>query len=182
VSAVPDGAVRPVAASASRRSAPTHRARQRRASPLTACHGRHRGTKKPCVRSVGVNTARSVRRPRTALIVSVSSAAGPHNSTASRRSRGGVSKPTFISTRTWALPAAGEARVVLDDGSEEVLGHDSLGTDPNTGRVECLVRGGHARAAFSRSAHQALLPHVEETRGRFYLRVGSRRLAIRAGA
>jgi hypothetical protein len=77
---------------------------------------------------------------------------------------------------------AAEARVVLDDGSEEVLGHDTLGTDPNTGRVECLVRGGHARAAFSRSAHQALLPHVEETRGRFYLRVGSRRLAIRAGA
>ena len=77
---------------------------------------------------------------------------------------------------------ASVASVVLDDGSEEVLGHDTLGTDPNTGRVECLVRGGHARAAFSRSAHQALLPHVEETRGRFYLRVGSRRLAIRAGA
>ena len=77
---------------------------------------------------------------------------------------------------------ASVASVVLDDGSEEVLGHDSLGTDPNTGRVECLVRGGHARAAFSRPAHQALLPHVEETRGRFYLRVGSRRLAIRAGA
>ncbi len=77
---------------------------------------------------------------------------------------------------------ASVASVVLDDGSEEVLGHDTLGTDPRTGRVECLVRGGHARAAFSRSAHQALLPHVEETRGRFYLRVGSRRLAIRAGA
>ena len=93
-----------------------------------------------------------------------------------------IEGPAFEVTELRLDPAKGEARVVLDDGSEEVLGHDTLGTDPNTGRVECLVRGGHARAAFSRSAHQALLPHVEETRGRFYLRVGSRRLAIRAGA
>jgi hypothetical protein len=93
-----------------------------------------------------------------------------------------VDGPAFQVVELRLDAEAAEARVVLDDGSEEVLGHDSLGTDPNTGRVECLVRGGHARAAFSRSAHQALLPHVEETRGRFYLRVGSRRLAIRAGA
>ena len=77
---------------------------------------------------------------------------------------------------------AGEARVVLDDGSQEVVGPDSLATDPGTGRVECLARGGRARAVFSRAAHQALLEHVEETGGRFYLRVGRRRLAIRAGA
>jgi hypothetical protein len=93
-----------------------------------------------------------------------------------------VDGPAFQVVELRLDAEAAEARVVLDDGSEEVLGHDSLGTDPNTGRVECLVRGGHARAAFSRPAHQALLPHVEETRGRFYLRVGSRRLAIRAGA
>lgn len=93
-----------------------------------------------------------------------------------------VDGPAFQVVELRLDAEAAEARVVLDDGSEEVLGHDTLGTDPNTGRVECLVRGGHARAAFSRSAHQALLPHVEETRGRFYLRVGSRRLAIRAGA
>jgi hypothetical protein len=93
-----------------------------------------------------------------------------------------VDGPAFEVVELRLDAEAAEARVVLDDGSEEVLGHDTLGTDPNTGRVECLVRGGHARAAFSRSAHQALLPHVEETRGRFYLRVGSRRLAIRAGA
>ncbi len=93
-----------------------------------------------------------------------------------------IDGPAFEVVELQLDPEAAEARVVLDDGSEEVLGHDSLGTDPNTGRVECLVRGGHARAAFSRSAHQALLPHVEETRGRYYLRVGSRRLAIRAGA
>ena len=93
-----------------------------------------------------------------------------------------VDGPAFQVVELRLDAEAAEARVVLDDGSEEVLGHDTLGTDPNTGRVECLVRGGHARAAFSRSAHQALLPHVEETRGRFYLRGGSRRLAIRAGA
>ena len=93
-----------------------------------------------------------------------------------------VDGPAFQVVELRLDAEAAEARVVLDDGSEEVLGHDTLGTDPNTGRVECLVRGGHARAAFSRSAHQALLPHVEESRGRFYLRVGSRRLAIRAGA
>ena len=93
-----------------------------------------------------------------------------------------VDGPAFQVVELRLDAEASEARVVLDDGSEEVLGHDTLGTDPNTGRVECLVRGGHARAAFSRSAHQALLPHVEESRGRFYLRVGSRRLAIRAGA
>jgi hypothetical protein len=93
-----------------------------------------------------------------------------------------IDGPAFEVVELRLDPEAAQARVVLDDGSEEVLGHDSLGTDPNTGRVECLVRGGHARAAFSRSAHQALLPHVEETRGRYYLRVGNRRLAIRAGA
>jgi hypothetical protein len=93
-----------------------------------------------------------------------------------------VDGPVFEVVELRLDAEASEARVVLDDGSEEVLGHDTLGTDPSTGRVECLVRGGHARAAFSRSAHQALLPHVEEARGRFYLRVGSRRLAIRAGA
>ena len=93
-----------------------------------------------------------------------------------------IDGPAFEVVELRIHAEASVASVILDDGSEEVLGHDTLGTDPNTGRVECLVRGGHARAAFSRSAHQALLPHVEETRGRFYLRVGSRRLAIRAGA
>ena len=74
---------------------------------------------------------------------------------------------------------ASVASVVLDDGSEEVLGPDSLATDARTGRLECLARGGRARAAFSRAAHQALLEHVEEVGGRFFLRVGRRRLSIR---
>jgi hypothetical protein len=93
-----------------------------------------------------------------------------------------IDGPAFEVVELRLSPEAGEARVVLDDGSEEVLGPDSIGTDPHTGRIECLARAGRARAAFSRSAHQALLEHVEEDRGRFYLRVGSRRLAIRAGA
>jgi hypothetical protein len=92
-----------------------------------------------------------------------------------------VDGPAFEVTELRLDSAAGEARVVLDDGSEEVVGPDSLATDARTGRVECLARGGRARAAFSRSAHQALLEHVEEARGGFFLRVGPRRLSIRAG-
>jgi len=93
-----------------------------------------------------------------------------------------VEGPAFEVTALKLDPAVGEARVVLDDGTEEVLRPDSLATEPQTGRVECLARGGRARASFSRAAHQALLEHVEEARGHFFLRVGSRRLAIRAGA
>jgi len=92
-----------------------------------------------------------------------------------------IEGPVFEVTELRLDPAAGEARVVLDDGSEEAVGPDSLGTDAHTGRVECLVRGGRARAVFSRAAHQALLERVEEANGHFFLRVGSRLLAIRAG-
>ena len=93
-----------------------------------------------------------------------------------------VEGPAFEVTELRLDAGAGEARVVLDDGSEEVLGPDSLATDARSGRVECLARGGRARAVFSRAAHQALLEHVEETRGIYHLRVGRRRLPIRAGA
>jgi hypothetical protein len=93
-----------------------------------------------------------------------------------------VEGPAFEVTRLAVLPERGEAIAVLDDGSEETLHADSLSADDHSGRVECLVRGGRARARLSRAAHQALLEHVEETRGHFFLRVGSRRLSIRAGA
>jgi hypothetical protein len=93
-----------------------------------------------------------------------------------------VDGPAFEVTELRLDAATGEARVLLDDGSEEVIGPDSLATDAQTGRIECLARGGRARAAFSRAAHQALLDHVEDARGRFYLRVGGRRVPIRAGA
>lgn len=73
-----------------------------------------------------------------------------------------------------------EARAVLDDGSVEPLTDDALGMDRQTGRFECRVRGGRFRAALGRAPHQALLEHVEEDSGRFYLRVGNRRIGVRA--
>jgi len=93
-----------------------------------------------------------------------------------------VEGPPFEVVELRLLPDAGEALVVLDDGSTESLGPDSLTTDAATGRAECTARGGRARAAFSRAAHQALLQHVEEVGGRYFLRVGERRLPIRAAA
>ena len=44
-----------------------------------------------------------------------------------------VDGPAFQVVELRLDAEAAEARVVLDDGSEEVLGHDTLGTDPNTG-------------------------------------------------
>ncbi len=44
-----------------------------------------------------------------------------------------VEGPAFEVTELRLDPAAGEARVVLDDGTEEVLGPDSLGTDAADG-------------------------------------------------
>lgn len=71
----------------------------------------------------------------------------------------------------------GEARAVLDDGSEETLREAQMNSE--TGRIECTARGGRARAVFSRGAHQAVLQHFAEEDGRFYLRVGARRVPIR---
>lgn len=73
--------------------------------------------------------------------------------------------------------AHGEARVLLDDGSEESLREAFMVGE--TGRLECPVRGGRARALFSRGAHQVLLEHFTEEDGRFYLRVGAGQVPIR---
>jgi hypothetical protein len=73
-----------------------------------------------------------------------------------------------------------EARAVLDDGSVELLTDDALGMDRETGRFECRVRGGRFRAALGRGPHQALLAHMEEDAGRFFLLVGNRRIGVRA--
>jgi hypothetical protein len=91
-----------------------------------------------------------------------------------------VEGPAFEVTALRLDESASEARVVLDDGSEELLGPDSLATNPGTNRVECLVRGGRARAVFSRGAHQTLLEHVEEQGRQFHLRVGRRRFSVRS--
>lgn len=73
-----------------------------------------------------------------------------------------------------------EARVVLDDGSEENVIAESLFMNPDTGRFESKARGGHARAVFSRAAHQTLIDNLEQEDGTFFLRVGDRRTKIRA--
>jgi hypothetical protein len=70
----------------------------------------------------------------------------------------------------------GEARVQLDDGSEEPLREAYMVGD--TGRLECPVRGGRARALFSRGAHQVVLDHFAEEDGRFYLQVGAGHIPI----
>ena len=93
-----------------------------------------------------------------------------------------VEGPAFQVTELRLVPDSGEARVVLDDGSEETLGPDSLAADLKTGRLECSARGGRARAAFSRAAYQAVAEHVEEVGGRYFLRVGHRLLSIQVAA
>ncbi len=93
-----------------------------------------------------------------------------------------VDGPAFEVVELRLNPEAGEALAVLDDGSVEPLGPDSLATNATTGRAECTARRGRARALFSRGAHQALLQHVEEVGGRYFLRVGETRLPIRAAA
>jgi hypothetical protein len=90
-----------------------------------------------------------------------------------------VSGPAFEVTALRLDAAAGEAWVVLDDGSEEPVSSHALSLSEETGRFECLVRAGQARASLSRGAHQALLEHVEEGDGGFALRVGERRIPVR---
>jgi hypothetical protein len=89
-----------------------------------------------------------------------------------------IEGPAFEVIRLAVDHRQAEIRVALDDGSEELLTDGALGMDPATGRLECRVRGGLARAAFSRGTHQALLELAEEDGGRFFVRVASRRLAI----
>jgi hypothetical protein len=74
-------------------------------------------------------------------------------------------------------PAHGEARVLLDDGSEEPLREAYMVWE--TGRLECPVHDGRARALFSRGAHQALLDRFTEEDGRFFVPVGAGQVKIR---
>jgi hypothetical protein len=90
-----------------------------------------------------------------------------------------VEGPAFEVTALRLDEGAGEVQVALDDGSEEPLANEALSLSADTGRFECLVRRGLARAVLSRGAHQLLLAHVEEDQGLFVLRVGARRIPIR---
>ena len=73
----------------------------------------------------------------------------------------------------------GEVHALLDDGTEEVVTSGSLSMNEESGRFECLARGGRCRAVFSRAAHQSLLDNLAEEGGRFFIRVGSLRIPIR---
>jgi hypothetical protein len=72
-----------------------------------------------------------------------------------------------------------EARLVLDDGTVEVVDDEDMGMNRESGRFECRVRRGAFSAVLARGAHQVLLEHLEEEGGRFFLRVGQRRISVR---
>jgi hypothetical protein len=90
-----------------------------------------------------------------------------------------IAGPAFEVVRLELDAQQGCARAILDDGTEETLGDEALGMDPETGRFVCAVRDGRARARLSRAAHQTLIEHAEEEAGAFYLRAGLQRLRIR---
>jgi hypothetical protein len=90
-----------------------------------------------------------------------------------------VEGPAFEVSKLLVDADAGTLHVLLDDGSTELVTDTAIGMHPDTGRFECLVRGGDARAVFSRAAHQSLLDLAREEAGRFYLRVGARLIPLR---
>jgi hypothetical protein len=90
-----------------------------------------------------------------------------------------VEGPAFQVTSLVLDGDRGEARVVLDDGTVEKVTDDALGMNRDTGRFESRVRAGRATALLARGPHQTLLEHLEEVKGRFFLRVGERRIAVR---
>lgn len=90
-----------------------------------------------------------------------------------------VEGPPFEVVALVLEPQAERARVVLDDGSEETVTDESLRMDAKTGRFVCSVRDGRSEALLSRTAHQALLEHVQDEGGRFALLVGRRRIPVR---
>jgi hypothetical protein len=90
-----------------------------------------------------------------------------------------VEGPAFQVTSLVLDTERGEARVVLDDGTVEKVADDALGMNRETGRFESRVRAGRATALLARGPHQTLLEHLEEDKGRFFLRVGERLIALR---
>jgi hypothetical protein len=90
-----------------------------------------------------------------------------------------VGGPAFRVTSLVLDGDKGEARAVLDDGSVESVDDGAVSMNHETGRFECRVRQGGFRAILGRGPHQALLDHLEEEAGRFFLRVGARRIGVR---
>jgi hypothetical protein len=90
-----------------------------------------------------------------------------------------VDGPAFQVTSLVLDADRGEARVVLDDGTVESVTDEALGMSRESGRFESRVREGRAAALLARGPHQTLLEHLEEDKGRFFLRVGERRIKVR---
>jgi len=90
-----------------------------------------------------------------------------------------VEGPAFQVTSLVLDAERGEARVVLDDGTVEPVTDDALGMNRESGRFESRVRQGRATALLARGPHHTLLEHLEEDKGRFFLRVGQGRIAVR---
>jgi len=97
----------------------------------------------------------------------------------SQRMKVEVEGPAFQVTSLVLDADKAEARVVLDDGTVEKIADEALGMSRESGRFEARVRGGRAVALLARGPHQTLLEHIEEIKGRFFLRVGERRIAVR---
>lgn len=96
-----------------------------------------------------------------------------------QRMRVEVEGPAFQVTSLVIDEDREEARVVLDDGTVEKVESEALGMNRDTGRFECRVRKGQATALLARGPHQTLLEHLEQEKGRFFLRVGEGRIAVR---
>ena len=96
-----------------------------------------------------------------------------------KRVRVEIGGPAFEVVALHLDGKTGEARVVLDEGSESAVEAESLSMNPDTGRFESKARGESARAVFSRAAHQTLIENLGEEGGAFFLRVGPRRIPIR---
>ena len=96
-----------------------------------------------------------------------------------QRTRVQVGGPAYVVVSIVLDRTRNVAHAVLDDGSDEVVDDETIGMNEVTGRFECVVKGGHARAVLSRSAHQTLIEHVEDRGGTFALRVGDRAISIR---
>jgi hypothetical protein len=105
--------------------------------------------------------------------------AGPFIVDGAQRMPVKVDGPPFEAVRLVVDENERKAWVVLDDGSREAVEDGSLGMNAQTGRFECVARGGRSRAVLSRAAHQALLDRLEEEGGRFVLTVGGRRIGVR---
>lgn len=82
-----------------------------------------------------------------------------------------VEGPAFQVVALRLAPATGSALAPVDDDSEEPIA--DLRADQTSGRIDCRVRRGQARALLSRAAHQALLQDVEAREGGFMLCIGS---------